>query len=133
MFDNLVEFLGHDDANKITKRDIIAWRDHRLTKVGPKTVSSADLAAIRTVLNRGVANDRIHANVAETVRQEIPRKPRSRERGYTTAEANRILKYCLKYRAEPDDRGRVRENATTAAVKKWVPLLCAFTGVSLPI
>ena len=41
---SLVEHLGHDDARRLVKRDLIAWRDHLLQSLAPKTVRDVYLA-----------------------------------------------------------------------------------------
>ena len=125
----LIKFLGHDDAHKITKRNILDWRDAlMLSGMSAKTVSNKHLAAIRAVLRWAFENDRLPTNEAKTVRQEVPKKVRTRERGYTTAEAVRVLTVSLGYQPASTNNPANRESAHLSTAKKWVPLLCAFTG-----
>lgn len=57
-------FLGHDDARRVTPDDVVAFKDHRLASVNPrtakrltpKTVNDADLAALKAVFNRAEAS-----------------------------------------------------------------------------
>lgn len=67
-------FIGHDDARRITKRDVSDWKDHLLANgqadgspLSVKTVRDTYLPALRAALNRGVNSDRLTANVATGV------------------------------------------------------------------
>lgn len=86
-----MKFIGHNDARRLTKQNLMEWRDARLKILSLKTVSDVYLAAVRTVLKWAKVNDRLPGNVAEEVRQEAPRKVWSREKGSTDKEAVAIL------------------------------------------
>ncbi len=126
--DSLRKFLGHDDALRVTKRDLLAWRDHLMQELSAKTVNDIHLSAVRSLFGWAVENDRLAENVAANVRQPKPKKVQARERGYTDAEAVRVLKASRSYQPNADDFGRVREKPHMINAKKWVPILCAFTG-----
>lgn len=80
VFVNLVTFIGHDDATRLTKKDLMDWRDERLKSLSAKTVGHVYLASVRTVLKWAVENEKLETNVAEKVRQQVPKKQRSREK-----------------------------------------------------
>lgn len=122
------KYLGHDDAARIAKKDVLAWRDHLMKSKSAKTVSDVDLMTIRTLLRWAVENDRLPENVAESVKQPKPRKVYSRERGYTLEEANKILAASRSYEPKADKYGYVRELPVSVAAKRWAPIICAFTG-----
>jgi len=127
--DSLIKFLGHSDARKITKRNLLDWRDWLMASgKSAKTVSDKSLAAIKAVLRWAFYNDRLPTNEAETVRQEIPKAVRIRERGYTTPEAVGILRVSINYQPAEATNPANRESAHRTSSKRWVPLLCAFTG-----
>lgn len=128
VIDSLRNFLKHNDARRITKKDLLAWRDHLMKTLSPKTVNDIYLSAVKSVIAWAVENDRLPENVAATVRQPKPRKVYGRERGYTDAEAVTVLKASRAYESTPDEFGRVRESELMANVKRWVPIICAFTG-----
>lgn len=122
VFKHLGEFVGHDDARKMTKQNLKDWRDQALKTRSAKTVSDVWLASVRTVLNWAVREDHLPENVAQDVRQELPKRNFTRERGYTDEEARLVLDAAWSYQ-RPE-----KEHEATAAAKKWVPWLCAFTG-----
>tara|TARA_R110002049_G_scaffold10127_1_gene50178 strand:- start:140092 stop:141657 length:1566 start_codon:yes stop_codon:yes gene_type:complete len=126
--EKLRKFVKHDDAAQITKKDIVAWRDHLLAELSAKTVSDKYLSTIRSLLNWAVENERLTQNVAATVKQPKPRQRRSREKGFTDAEALKLLKATRAYAPHEDERGRVREKPELIAAKRWVPILAAFSG-----
>lgn len=126
---HLIGFLQHDDARKVTRRNLLDWRDALIASgMSPKTVADKYLAAVRAVLRWAHENERLPTNEAATVKQQTPRKVSTRERGYTTAEAVKILKATIGYEPAQVANPANRESAHIAAAKRWVPLLCAFTG-----
>lgn len=122
-FKHLREFLGHSDAARLTKADVIAFKDARVAAgVSPTTIKGADLAGLKSVLAWAVANDRLASNPAEGVTVSAARKVRTRSKAFTDDEATAILRASLSYAAPK------REGAKQAAAKRWVPWLMAFTG-----
>ncbi len=128
VIEGLRKFLKHDDAARITKKDLITWRDHLMKTKSAKTVSDVDLSTVRSLFSWAVDNERLSENVAQNVRQPKPRKVQSREKGYTTDEAEKLLKASRSYQPNEDQKGRVREKPNLIAAKRWVPIICAFSG-----
>ena len=128
VFDDLIAFLGHDDANKLTEQNLRDWRDEKLNSLSAATLGKVYLPAVRTVLNWAVQNGRLERNVANNVRQEVPKKQLSREQGYTLPEAIVVLKAARDYVPNAMDDGTTREAPETTAAKRWAPILCAFSG-----
>jgi len=123
-----VQFMGHDDATRITADDIIGWKEHLLTvpdkkgKVrGPKTVGEGYLAALKTVFNWAVDNRKLTFNPAQRIGVRQPKKLVTRERGLTDEEAYIILAATL----QPHG-GRLSEERRLA--RRWVPWICAYSG-----
>lgn len=73
-------------------------------------------------------NDLLPSNEAAAVRQEVAEKQRTREAGYTDAEAVAVLKFSISYTPKDATNPAHRESAHIAAAKRWLPLLCAFSG-----
>jgi integrase len=128
VIESLRKFLKHNDARRITKKELLAWRDHLMESLAAKTISDIYLSAIRSMYNWAVENERLPENIAATVRQRKPRKVYSRERGYTDAEAVKVLIAGRSYKPNQDENGYIREKPQLVAAKRWVPLICAFTG-----
>jgi integrase len=127
--DHLIGFLGSSDARKVTKRKLLDWRDALLKgEKSPKTISNVYLASTRAVLKWAYENARLDTNEGETVRQEVPKKVMSREKGYTETEAAKLLKASIGYQPTKSPNPSNCESAHLTAAKRWIPLLCAFTG-----
>ena len=122
------KFLGTDNALKVTRKHVMDWRDDLMGKLSAKTVNDIYLSTVRALFNWAVEGERLPENVAATVRQKKPKRVRGREAGYTDAEAVKVLKASRSYQPNADGRGRIRETPQSVAAKRWVPLLCAFTG-----
>lgn len=131
VFYDLRKFIKHDDARRLTKQNLIEWRDARLKTLSAKTVGDVYLASVRTVLKWAVENDRLEVNVAEKVRQEVPRKQLTREQGFTDAEAVVILRAARDHVPAITDNPANMEAPGTTAAKQWAPFLCAFTGARI--
>jgi len=127
-FRSFTKFLGHDDARRLSKQDVVRWKEALLAGEGPsgrplsaKTVSETYLAVIRTVLHWGINNGRIENNVALGIRVVGQRKPRLRDRSLTDDEARVIL--LATFQPPPP-----RLIPTRVLARRWVPWLCAYTG-----
>lgn len=125
-FKALVAFLGHDDAARVTKADLIAWKDHRLAEgLSPKTIRDTELAAFRAVFGWAVANLHLPTNPAEGVKIKVTKKIKTREQGFTHDEAAAILTAADGY-VNPE-----RGSPTVAVARRWVPWLCAHSGARI--
>jgi len=122
-----VAFLKHDDAARVTKENVIAWRDHRLMKEGvsAKTVKDSDLASLRAIFQWATDDLKLPINPAGGVRVKLPKRVQSRSKGFTDGEALAVLKAAKDYE-KPE-----KEYEETAAAKRWAPWLCAFTGARI--
>ncbi|WP_106355779.1 DUF6538 domain-containing protein [Yoonia maritima] len=128
VIDNLCKFLGHDNALKVTKKNLLEWRDHLLKSYQAKTISDVYLSTMRTLFEWAVDNDHIPENPALNVKQPKPKKAFSRERGYTDEEAVKLLRAARSYQPHADENGYIRETPAFVTAKRWVPIICAFTG-----
>jgi integrase len=133
-FELLAKMVGHDDPARLSHEDIQRFKEARLEVVSPKTVKANDLAGIRSVLQWAIDEGHLPGpNPARDVKVKVPKGERARSRpkrhspdagpGLTDGEALAMLRAALQYtRASP------REKAKTAAAKRWVPWLMAYTG-----
>lgn len=123
----LIAHVGHDDARRLTTKDIRGWRDalsqgrtKRGTQRDARTVLKA-VNTVKTLLRWAVGEDRLETNVAATVSVTVPRKAKLRERSFTSAEARAILSATLSPappRMSPEHR----------RARRWIPWLCAYSG-----
>lgn len=130
---HLRAFLKHNDARRITRKDLIAWRDHLLNvdKLAAKTVSDIYLSTVRSLFSWAQENERLPENIAAKLRQPKPRKVDGREKGYTDAEAVAALRASRAHVPKPNQFGYVKETSHMTAAKQWAPLLAAFTGARI--
>ncbi len=122
-------FLGHDNAHQVTAKDVVEFKDHRLAtpskrtgrKPSAKTVKDSDLSALKTIFGWALTNQLLPENVATRITIKLARPTKLRSKSFTDAEATRLLNNSLNYQPR-------NESLQTAAAKRWVPWLCAFTG-----
>jgi integrase len=122
------DFLEHDDASRITKSDVAAFKDYRLASTNPRsgrriapwTVKATDLAALKSVFGWAVTNGKLPSNPADGVTIKLGKR-RTVRRGFKDAEALAILTAARKLK-------RGGERPETFAAKQWVPWLLAYTG-----
>lgn len=123
VFKRLSASVGHDDARAVTAEDVVAFKAERLASgVSPKTVKDSDIAGLKSVFAVAVANRLLPSNPADGIKVIRPKTMKTRPKGFTAEEASALLK------AAEAHRRTARENAQTAAAKRWVPWLCAYTG-----
>lgn len=123
-FEKLIVFLEHDDARRVTKRDIVRWQDHRLAqKISAKTINDSDIASFSSVFAWGADRGWLDTNPAEGATIKAKRKKaKLRDEFFTREEAAKILQHAASV------TGSKRENPKTTAAKRWVPWLCAYSG-----
>ncbi|MGY3449781.1 phage integrase [Bradyrhizobium sp. USDA 4353] len=123
-FEKLIEFLEHDDAGRVTKQDIIRWRDHRLAnKISIKTINDSDITSFSNVFSWGAERGWLSANPTERTSIKTKRNTAEvREKYFLPEEAATILQTAAAI------VGSERESPKTTAAKRWVPWLCAYSG-----
>ena len=118
------QWLGHDDAKRVTRTDVVRWTDERIKSgIKASTINKTDTAALRTIFKWGAERGWLNANpLVQNVRVESRGKPTVREKYFSTAEATAILSAALAVKPTQ------REKPTTTEAKRWVPWLCAYSG-----
>ena len=117
-----IAFLGHDDAVKVKRDDVLRFKDHRLAIVSAKTVKDGDLAALKSVLGWGNDNGRLTTNAAEGITLKLGKRPQLRPKGFTADEARDLLKAADNCLPNPREKPKLHPS------KRWIPWLCAYTG-----
>ncbi|MEW9838080.1 hypothetical protein [Mesorhizobium marinum] len=131
VFNDLVAFVKHKDAARLTKKDLVEWRDKKLETLAAKTVADVHLASVRAVLTWAVENDRLPSNPADGVKVKKSKSVRTREKGFRDDEAIVVLKACRNYLPAVTANPSNRESAKITAAKRWAPIVCAFTGARI--
>jgi integrase len=123
--DSLREFVGHDDATRVTPEDIVAWSDRlRFTDgLSPRTVANKYLVAVKTVFGLAVQRKELRSNPAQGFTVKVPKAQKVRPKGFTDDEANAILTAAL---AAPETE--VRRPQHTRLALRWLPWIAAYTG-----
>jgi integrase len=114
VIDQLVRFIGHDNAAELTSEDLIRWKTALVEEgLNPKTIRDGKIAPVRAILQWGVDNRRLPQNVGERVTINVRARLGETKRSFTDEEARIVLRAALK-EEEPH--------------RRWVPWLCAYTG-----
>jgi hypothetical protein len=121
----LIAFVGHDDASRLTRASLMDWKDHLLKEPGPRgkprlpvTVRGKYIGAIKAMLNWAIQERLLETNVASNVLVRVPKRPKLRERSFTAQEATAILTATL---APPPPA----LTAGHALARRWIPWLGA--------
>lgn len=128
--DTLAEFLKHDQAGKVSETDILAFKDHLLSKANPrtgkpisaKTVKDSYLSGLKNVFAWAVANRKMETNPAQAVTMKTPKVAKLRDKWFSKSEIIAILSASSSV-----SRGK-NEPEQRFAMKRWVPWLCAYSG-----
>jgi integrase len=118
----LTEFLRHDDAAKVTRTDLIKWRDDALEKVSPSTFQNSWLACVRATLQSGIDAGLLKDNPAVGLKVRAGRQLVLRDKGFSDQEVRTILCGVLAHKPA------AHETAHASARKKWIAWICALTG-----
>ncbi|MGH1572834.1 hypothetical protein ACRAWG_21845 [Methylobacterium sp. P31] len=69
---SLAKSVGHEDAVRITSKDVVIWKDARIAEGRAlKTIADSDLACIKSLFRYGIANHLLTANPADGVRVKV--------------------------------------------------------------
>lgn len=116
------DFLGHDDAARVTVADVNAWAKALIAKpLSVKSVRDGYLPAISVLLGDAAARGLIPFNPAAGVKVRGPKTVQLRSRSLTDEEAETILKAALGPHPKSLSEGH-------ALARRWVPWVCAYTG-----
>lgn len=126
IFADFSRFVGHDDAARVTKANVIAYKDDRLSKgTSAKTVKDSDLSALRSVFDWAARNDKLVANPAKEVKVAAAKRVILRNPNFTKHEISASLAASLsdeRVGSEPRERW---------AGRRWAPWICAYSGARI--
>ena len=116
------ERLGHEDTARITKTDVLVFKDARIAAgISAKTVNDGDLSALRGLFNWAIANELMESNPASGVKAAGAKTQRTRSKSLSREEAKLILSASLS-----TEKGR--EHLERWAGRRWAPWLMAYMG-----
>lgn len=125
VFDALAPHLGHSDLGRLTKLEVVAWKDALLTGKpprAPRTVRDVYLAAVKATCQYLVDEMKLKENpVTGVVVRNVNIDKDDDKKGFNETDAATILAACL---APPPKK----MFAEMAAARRWVPWICAYTG-----
>lgn len=113
-------WLGHDDPLQVTRDNAKDWRTLRLKAVSPQTVRDADIAHPKTLFSWALGEDLVPANPFHGIKVKVE-TVETRSRDLRREEAEKIL-------AATFWPVSARMTVEGAAVRRWVPWLCAYCG-----
>ena len=117
VLEQLGTFVGHNDAARLTPDNLLQWKAGLLEAgLRTKTIRDSKIAPLRAILQWGVDNRKIAMNPASRVLVEVRGKMAERIRGFTDEEAALSLRQAATHQ-DP--------------VRRWVPLLCAYSGARI--
>jgi integrase len=108
----MATFLGHQDAARVTKADVVRWRDVAKAAGLSNNTWNNRVASLSQIFGRAVADDRLPENPFKQAR--LPKSVTESRRPYTDEEAVRILRS-----ARAEGRPSLR----------WAHWVMAFTGM----
>ncbi|MEH2473651.1 integrase [Nitrobacteraceae bacterium AZCC 2161] len=117
-----VAHLGHDDAGRVTRADVVGWKDSLLAGgMSNITVRDVYLGAVRATLQYGADQSGLSDNPAAGVKVRVKKGLRERDKGFDQGEALTILAAT---RLPPS----ANISLEMAAARRWVPWICAYSG-----
>lgn len=123
--EDFIKFLGHDDATRVTQRNVADYVEHlrHERNLAARTVGAKYLATIRTIYRTGISKIVVKEDPTEHVKVRQSKPVRERPKGFTDDEAVAILRCTLR---DPSTLGGISELNKLAI--RWVPWMCAYTG-----
>jgi integrase len=125
VFDELIAFLGHADALRVNRNDVLRWKDELIARsLSPSTIRGSYIGGPRAVFNFGVGNLLVPENPFARVRLPKPVSPRRRSKSFSDEEARTILTASLliePYGFHPH----------VHRLRRWATWLAAFSGARI--
>lgn len=126
--ETLIDYLGHDDAQRVTPENIADWCEHLKhdKNLTARTVSQKYLTVVRVIFGIAVEKRRLKENPAKEIKVRFVKPKRTRPKGFTDEEARAILAEAL-----ADDSVLGARSAENKRAIRWGPWVCAFTGARI--
>lgn len=110
----LKEHLGHNDPRRVTRADMVAWKDKLIDRgLSPNSIRDSHLASIKTLFNYAVNNGLLTENPVRGVRVAGRVSAGERRLPYTDDEVASLLALA---------------SGETHPARRWLPWLLALSG-----
>lgn len=121
----LKQFVGHDDAKRVSRADVRKWIDYLTEKKGisNRTAKEKKLAAVRAIYRASINKLLVDNDPTQGLTIVVSKRKVLREKGFTDEEARRILSAALNA-----ERIEGRTGNRLKLAYRWMPWLCAYTG-----
>jgi integrase len=122
VIDRLVAHLRHNDPRRITRTNIVDWKN-ALLKAGTSNITVRDvyIAAAKATLQYAADQGILADNPAVGVKVRVKTATHEREKGFEEGEAKTILAATL---VPPSQK----ISTEMAAARRHIPWICAYTG-----
>jgi integrase len=126
--ESLAAFLGHEDVDRITARELVKWTDHLIDEreLSAKTVRDKHLAAVKAVFKVGIRRFKIETDPSAGVSVKVGKKFKVRDTGFSDQEAKTILSAALKV-----TEGNSRMSNLNRLAIRWGTWIAAHTGARI--
>ncbi len=128
IIEEFTAFIGHDDALKITRDDVIAWREslYDAGRVSAGTFKKVNRTALSSIFELGINLGLLHDNPVKTVKPDREKHIQIRPKGFTDAEAILIMT-----KATQGVYGSDVKYPWSGRLRRWVSWICAYTGARI--
>lgn len=109
------KFIGHNDPAKVTKADVIRWKDE-LVAAGRQGIGKGQIAALKAIFNFAVDNELMADNPAANVKVREKTKAGEKRLPYDDDEVARLLALA---------------DAEQHPGRRWLPWLTALSGARI--
>ncbi|WKW50727.1 DUF6538 domain-containing protein [Rhodomicrobium lacus] len=112
--DGFVAHLGHNDMSRVTKKDVVAWKDALIARgLAPQTVNDGHLTALKALYRYALDNDLVTTNPLDGLRVIVKKRAGTGMLPHTDQDVARILSLS---------------KLETLPYRRWMPWLLAFSG-----
>jgi integrase len=119
-----IERAGDLSVEKITKRDVLTFKDKMLEEGATPANVKVKLTRLRTLLNYAASNDFIQENPAKSVTVVVPDAERNKRKPFDLQSLTAIFNSPIYTQDERPKEGR-------GEAAYWLPLLGLYTGARL--
>jgi hypothetical protein len=111
IINRLIKHIGHEDSEKLTRREIVGWKDALLESGLSRKSVEMHLTAVSTIFNHALVNERLTRtdNPVKAIRVAKRDDPAEKRRPFTEAEAVMVIKAA--------------RNEAKASMR-WLPISC---------